>query len=249
MLWWPIFTCYMLYDSFIKFTLFIVIIFEIYILIGNRSPSPERNTRFLQTKMELSPCSHPSNLVALMITIRRHVRDSNSKILATHFPQCRLESPRIHEFFHFYSLSGITILWEFFRGLPQEDKFHSFKKKIPLLKTSWWCLLKSKAVSGELQKLCDCKMKTLDTEWLQVEVVGYPHSGCLPRGRVGSAPLVTGWFNTIMVQSGDTVRLACQVSVGIYTTLNCLQRTYENYAMCVQVTALYICTVHGMLAK
>jgi hypothetical protein len=25
------------------------------------------------------------------------------------------------------------------------------------------------------------------------------------RGRVGSAPLITGWFNTIKVQSGDTV--------------------------------------------
>ena len=46
-----------------------------------------------------------------------------------------------------------------------------------------------------------------------MEVVGYPHSGCLPRGRAGAAPLITSWYNTIMVQSGDTVRLACQVSV------------------------------------
>jgi hypothetical protein len=41
-LWWPILTCYMLNNSF-EFSLFIIIIFEIYILIGNPTVFQNRN--------------------------------------------------------------------------------------------------------------------------------------------------------------------------------------------------------------
>jgi len=46
----------------------------------------------------------------------------------------------------------------------------------------------------------------------KVEVIGHPHSGCLPRGRGGSPPVISGWHNTVMVQSGHNVRLACNVN-------------------------------------
>merc|ERR1712198_82599 len=49
----------------------------------------------------------------------------------------------------------------------------------------------------------------------KVEVVGHPHSGCLPRGHGGSAPKITGWYNTIMLQSGKSARLACNIDESV----------------------------------
>merc|ERR1712064_197020 len=43
------------------------------------------------------------------------------------------------------------------------------------------------------------------------EVVGHPHSGCLPRGQGGSGPKIGGWYNTLMIQSGKSVRSTCNV--------------------------------------
>lgn len=47
----------------------------------------------------------------------------------------------------------------------------------------------------------------------KVDVVGHPHggAGCLPRGHIGSAPKISGWYNAVMIQSGKTARLACDV--------------------------------------
>jgi len=46
----------------------------------------------------------------------------------------------------------------------------------------------------------------------KVEVVGHaPHSGCLPRDRQASGPTITGWFSTVMIQSGETARLVCNL--------------------------------------
>ena len=48
----------------------------------------------------------------------------------------------------------------------------------------------------------------------KVEVVGHaPHSGCLPRDRQGAGPTITGWFSTVMIQSGETARLVCNLEV------------------------------------
>jgi hypothetical protein len=51
-----------------------------------------------------------------------------------------------------------------------------------------------------------------------MEVVGYLTLtlAAFPGGRVGSAPLITGWFNTIMVQSGTLCWLANQQLYLIY---------------------------------
>jgi len=49
----------------------------------------------------------------------------------------------------------------------------------------------------------------------KVEVVGHaPHSGCLPREKHNAGPTITGWFSTVMIQSGDTARLACNLEGG-----------------------------------
>jgi len=45
----------------------------------------------------------------------------------------------------------------------------------------------------------------------KIEVIGHPHSGCLPRGRGGAPPKISGWYSTVMIQSGESVRLACNV--------------------------------------
>eukprot|EP00092_Neocalanus_flemingeri_P003280 GFUD01003511.1.p1 GENE.GFUD01003511.1~~GFUD01003511.1.p1 ORF type:complete len:233 (+),score=60.77 GFUD01003511.1:27-725(+) len=46
----------------------------------------------------------------------------------------------------------------------------------------------------------------------KVEVVGHsPHSGCLPKARQGAGPTITGWFSTVMIQSGETARLVCNL--------------------------------------
>eukprot|EP00092_Neocalanus_flemingeri_P014190 GFUD01015310.1.p1 GENE.GFUD01015310.1~~GFUD01015310.1.p1 ORF type:complete len:221 (+),score=68.61 GFUD01015310.1:50-664(+) len=46
----------------------------------------------------------------------------------------------------------------------------------------------------------------------KVEVVGHSiRSGCLPRDRQGAGPIITGWFSTVMIQSGETARLVCNV--------------------------------------
>jgi len=46
----------------------------------------------------------------------------------------------------------------------------------------------------------------------KVEVVGHkPLSACVPRSLQGSAPAITGWFSTVMIQSGDTAKLPCHV--------------------------------------
>ena len=38
----------------------------------------------------------------------------------------------------------------------------------------------------------------------KVEVVGHaPHSGCLPREKHNAGPTITGWFSTVMIESGD----------------------------------------------
>jgi hypothetical protein len=48
----------------------------------------------------------------------------------------------------------------------------------------------------------------------KVEVVGHtPHSGCLHTDRQGAGPTITGWFSTVMIQSGDTARLVCNLEV------------------------------------
>jgi|ERR1711874_27470 len=49
----------------------------------------------------------------------------------------------------------------------------------------------------------------------KVEVVGHaPHSGCLPREKHNAGPTITGWFSTVMIQSGETARLACSLEGG-----------------------------------
>ena len=51
----------------------------------------------------------------------------------------------------------------------------------------------------------------------KVEVVGHaPHSGCSPRDKHNAGPTITGWFSTVMIQSGDTARLACNLEVVQY---------------------------------
>ena len=41
----------------------------------------------------------------------------------------------------------------------------------------------------------------------KVDIVGHkPLSPCLPRSLQGGAPTITGWFSTIMIQSGESVR-------------------------------------------
>ena len=48
----------------------------------------------------------------------------------------------------------------------------------------------------------------------KVDVVGHaPHSGCLPRDKQSDGPTITGWFSTVMIQSGETARLVCNVEV------------------------------------
>ena len=55
----------------------------------------------------------------------------------------------------------------------------------------------------------------------KVEVVGHaPHSGCLPRDRQASGPTITGWFSTVMIQSGETARLVCNLEVIHFITRN-----------------------------
>jgi len=46
----------------------------------------------------------------------------------------------------------------------------------------------------------------------KVSVVGHsPHSGCRPRDRLSRAPTITGWHSTVMMQSGDTAKLSCNL--------------------------------------
>jgi len=46
----------------------------------------------------------------------------------------------------------------------------------------------------------------------QLNVVHHaPHTGCRPRDRSGGAPTITGWHSTVMVNSGETARLSCNV--------------------------------------
>jgi len=46
----------------------------------------------------------------------------------------------------------------------------------------------------------------------KVEVVGHtPHSGCLPRDEHSAGPTITGWFSTVMIQSGETAKLVCDI--------------------------------------
>ena len=48
----------------------------------------------------------------------------------------------------------------------------------------------------------------------KVEVVGHaPHSDCISRESQDSGPVITGWFKTVMIQSGETARLACNLEV------------------------------------
>lgn len=49
----------------------------------------------------------------------------------------------------------------------------------------------------------------------KVDIVGHPHTGCLPREHGGRAPKILGWYNTIMLQSGKSVRLVCNVDEAV----------------------------------
>ena len=40
-------------------------------------------------------------------------------------------------------------------------------------------------------------------------------SRCLAKDRHDAGPTITGWFSTIMVQSGESVRLVCDLDVRI----------------------------------
>ena len=64
----------------------------------------------------------------------------------------------------------------------------------------------------------ECRSVTAGQEVVvatKVEVVGHaPHSGCLPREKQNAGPTITGWFSTVMIQSGDTARLACNLEGG-----------------------------------
>ena len=51
----------------------------------------------------------------------------------------------------------------------------------------------------------------------QVDVIGHTHSGCIPRTRGGSAPKITGWYSTVMITSGLSVKLTCSVNVSTKT--------------------------------
>jgi len=45
----------------------------------------------------------------------------------------------------------------------------------------------------------------------KLEVVRHnPHSGCQPSGKA-DAPSITGWYSTVMMESGETARLSCNV--------------------------------------
>merc|ERR1712127_328012 len=46
----------------------------------------------------------------------------------------------------------------------------------------------------------------------KVSIVGHsPHSGCQTKDKLGGSPTITGWQSTVMMQSGETARLACNV--------------------------------------
>ena len=48
----------------------------------------------------------------------------------------------------------------------------------------------------------------------KVQVVGHaPHSGCVSTESHDSGPTITGWFKTVMIQAGETARLACNTEV------------------------------------
>ena len=67
----------------------------------------------------------------------------------------------------------------------------------------------------------ECRGKAAGQEVVvatKVEVVGHvPHSGCLPREKQDSSPAITGWYSTLMIQSGETARLACHLEVNLIT--------------------------------
>eukprot|EP00088_Acartia_fossae_P052809 TRINITY_DN5983_c0_g1_i1.p1 TRINITY_DN5983_c0_g1~~TRINITY_DN5983_c0_g1_i1.p1 ORF type:complete len:236 (+),score=75.83 TRINITY_DN5983_c0_g1_i1:41-748(+) len=77
-----------------------------------------------------------------------------------------------------------------------------------------WAKLYLPCVNSEDAGVYECVAEAVGqqvTATTKVDVVGHPHFGCLPRGAGGRAPKVAGWFNTIMVQSGKSVRLPCHV--------------------------------------
>ena len=41
----------------------------------------------------------------------------------------------------------------------------------------------------------------------KLDIIGHkPLSACIPKSLQGSAPTITGWFSTVMIQSGETAR-------------------------------------------
>ena len=41
----------------------------------------------------------------------------------------------------------------------------------------------------------------------KLDIVGHkPLSSCIPRSLQGAAPTITGWYSTLMIQSGETAR-------------------------------------------
>jgi len=76
-------------------------------------------------------------------------------------------------------------------------------------------------------------------------VVGHPHFGCLPRGAGGSPPKISGWYNTIMIQSGRTAHLPCNINdkagkVQVMWRDNTGAPIEESENMLVKGTDLYI---------
>jgi len=78
-----------------------------------------------------------------------------------------------------------------------------------------WVRLSLTCIDEEDAGTYECKGEAQGREvrvTTKVSVVGHsPHSGCQSRDRIAAAPTITGWHSTLMMQSGDTARLKCNI--------------------------------------
>ncbi|XP_023323283.1 zwei Ig domain protein zig-4 [Eurytemora carolleeae] len=78
-----------------------------------------------------------------------------------------------------------------------------------------WARLNLPCITEEDAGIYECRGEAnghQTTTSTKVDVIGHTHSGCIPRNRGGSAPKITGWYSTVMITSGLSVKLSCSVN-------------------------------------